>query len=100
MFGGEICCWLILFQEFDFGIIVKSGHLNAGPGHFFQIEIGEETINIDEGLSDAQLFRVDIEYYYYDQIIQFLVTRVALEYFSTSQKKKLVLKACWPVFLN
>ena len=29
--GGKICHWLLLFQEFDFEIIVKLGHLNAGP---------------------------------------------------------------------
>ena len=28
--GGGICRWLLLFQEFDFEIIVKTGHLNAG----------------------------------------------------------------------
>ena len=29
--GGEICRWLLLFQDFDFEIIVKPGQLNAGP---------------------------------------------------------------------
>ena len=49
--------------------------------------------SIDEGLPDGQLFRVDIADDYYDQIIEFLVTRVTSEYFSTSQKKQLVVKA-------
>ena len=29
--GGKICRWLLLFQEFDFEVIVKLGRLNSGP---------------------------------------------------------------------
>ena len=35
--GGRICRWLILFQEFDFEIVVKPGRLNAGPNHLSRI---------------------------------------------------------------
>ena len=52
----NICRWLLLFQEFDFKIIMKPGCLNVGPDHLSCIEIGEEHTNIDNGLSDAQLF--------------------------------------------
>ena len=31
--GGRICRWLLLFQEYDFEIIVKPGRLNARPDH-------------------------------------------------------------------
>jgi hypothetical protein len=31
--GGRICRWLLLFQEFDFEVVVKPGRLNAGPDH-------------------------------------------------------------------
>jgi hypothetical protein len=31
--GGRICRWLLLFQEYDFKVIVKPGKLNAGPDH-------------------------------------------------------------------
>ena len=51
--GGNICRWLLLFQEFDFEIIVKPGQLNAGPDHLSCIEIGEEPTNIDDGLPDV-----------------------------------------------
>lgn len=30
---GKICRWLLLFQEYEFEVIVKPGHLNAGPNH-------------------------------------------------------------------
>ena len=75
--GGQICHWLILFQEFNFEIIVKLGHLNAGSNHLSQIEIGEELTNIEDGLIDAQLFEVDMVDDYYEQIIHFLVMGIA-----------------------
>jgi hypothetical protein len=31
--GGRICRWLLLFQEYDFEVVVKPGKLNAGPDH-------------------------------------------------------------------
>ena len=50
MLGGRICRWLILFQEYDFEIIVKLGRLNLGPDHLSRLQLGEETIILDEGL--------------------------------------------------
>jgi hypothetical protein len=29
--GGRICRWLLLFQEFDFEVLVKLDKLNVGP---------------------------------------------------------------------
>ena len=72
---------------------MKLGRLNAGFNHVSLIETGEEPTNIDEGLSDAQLFKVDTTDDCYDQIIQFLAIGVTPKYFSTSQKKLLVVKA-------
>ena len=66
---GKICHWLLLFQEFDFEIIVKLGHLNVGADYLSKIEIGEYPANIEYGLPDAQLFRVDMADEYYDQIM-------------------------------
>jgi hypothetical protein len=31
---GKICRWLLLFQEYDFEVIVNPGKLNSRPGHF------------------------------------------------------------------
>ena len=45
---------------------MKPGHLNAGPDHLSRIEIGKEPTNIDEGLPDVKLFRVDIVDAYYE----------------------------------
>ena len=59
--GGKICIWLLLFQEFDFEIILKLGLLNVGLDNLSRIETGEEPTNIEYGLPNAQLFRFDIE---------------------------------------
>ena len=58
--GGRICRWLILFQEYDFEIIVKPRILNLGPDHLSRLESGEEPTNLDAGLPDAQLFAIHI----------------------------------------
>ena len=93
MLGGKICRWLLLFQEFDFEIIVNPGRLNAGLDHLSHVDNGEEPTNIDDRLPDVQLFRVDIAEDHYAPIIHFLATGVASEDMSTSQKKQLIVKA-------
>ena len=58
--GGKICRWLLLFQEYDFEVIVKPGRLNAGPDHLSRLESGKEPISLGECLPDAQLFSIQI----------------------------------------
>ena len=53
LLGGDICRWLLLFQEFDFEIIVKPGLLNDGHDHLSYIERGEDPTNINDGSLDA-----------------------------------------------
>ena len=90
---GRLCRWLLLFQEFDFEIVVKPGWLNLGPDHLSRVVNGEEPTNIHDRLPNVQLFWVDIVDDHYAPIIQFLATGVAPEDMSTSQKKQLVVKA-------
>jgi len=54
--GGRICQWLLLFQEYEFEVIVKPGKLNVGPDHLSWLGLGEAGGNLDENLLDAQLF--------------------------------------------
>ena len=72
--GGRICKWLLLFQEYDFEIIVKPRRLNAGPDHLSWIDLGEEPSNLEDNLSDAQLFSIQIIDEYYADIIHFITT--------------------------
>ena len=59
--GGNICIWLLLFQEYDFEIVVKPRTLNAGPGHLSRLQTGEEPTNIEDNLPDSQLFAIIVE---------------------------------------
>ena len=51
--GGKICRWLLLFQEYDFEIIVKLGRLNVGPNHLSRLETGEEPTSLEDNMPDA-----------------------------------------------
>ena len=31
--GGRICKWILIFQEYDFEIVVKPARMNKGPNH-------------------------------------------------------------------
>jgi hypothetical protein len=72
--GGRICRWLLLFQEFDFEIIVKLEKLNARLDRLSRITNGEEPTNLEEKLLDAQLFSVQSIDEYFTYIIQYLST--------------------------
>jgi hypothetical protein len=72
--GGRICRWILLFQEFDFEVVVKPGRLNAGPDHLSRITNGEEPSNLEDNFPDAQLFSVHIVDEYFADIIEFLST--------------------------
>ena len=58
--GEKIYRWLLLFQQFDFEVVVKLGHLNVGPNHLSRIESGEEPNILEDNLPDAQLFSIDV----------------------------------------
>ena len=90
---GRICRWLLLFQKYDFEIIVKPGRLNAGPDHLSRLDSREEPSNLEDNLPDAPLFSIQIADEYYADIIQFLTTGVAPDDFTKQQKKQLVVKA-------
>ena len=85
--GENICRWLLLFQEYDFEIIVKPGRLNVGPDHLSRLESREEPISLEDYLPDAQFFSIEIVDNHFQDIIQFLTTGTTPESYTTQQKK-------------
>ena len=85
--GGKIYRWILLFQEYNFEIIVKPGRLNTGPDHLSRLELGEEPTSLEDHLPDAQLFAIHIADDYFKYIIEFLTTSTMLEEYSAKQKK-------------
>ena len=53
---GRICRWLLLFQEFEFEVVVRPRKLNGGPDHLSRIDTGEEPIGVKDDLPNAHLF--------------------------------------------
>jgi hypothetical protein len=51
--GGRISIWILLFQEYDFEIIVNLGRMNKGPDHLLRLEHGEEPTSLEDTLPDA-----------------------------------------------
>ena len=74
---------------------MNPGRLNAGPDHLSRIETGEEPTNIEDGLPDAQLFRVGMVDDYYGQIVQFFAIGTTPEGLNTNHKKDLVVRAAY-----
>ena len=93
MLGGRICRWLLLFQEFNFEVIVKLGKLNTGPNHLSRVNNEEEPINLEDNFLDVQLFSVQVANEYFFDIIEYLRTGVAPQDFSTPEKKNMVVRA-------
>jgi hypothetical protein len=56
--GGRICIWLLLFQEYDFEIIVNLGRMAKGPDHLSRLEHGEEPTSWEDTLSYAKLLTI------------------------------------------
>ena len=80
--GGRICKWILLFQEYDFEVVVKPRRLNTGLDHLSRIEIGEEPTSLEEGLPNTQFFIVCIANGHFEDILHFLTTGTVLEGYS------------------
>jgi hypothetical protein len=80
---GRICRWLLLFQEFDFEVLVKPGRLNARLDHLPRITNGEEPNKLEDNFLDAQLFSVQTVDECFVDIIEFLSTCFAPRSFTT-----------------
>jgi hypothetical protein len=90
--GGIICIRLLLFQAFDFEVIVKPGKLNARPDRLSRITNGEEPMNLEDKFINAQLFSVQIVDECFAYIIQYLSTGTAPQEFNTTQKTNMVVR--------
>jgi hypothetical protein len=53
LLGGRICIWILLFQEYDFEIVVKPRRMNKGLDHLSRLEHGEEPTSMEDTLPDA-----------------------------------------------
>jgi hypothetical protein len=92
MLGGRICIWLLLFEEYDFEIVVNPGRMNKGPDHLSRLEHGDEHTSLEDTLPDAQLLAIKKFDDHFAKIVQFLSTRMAPREYTVLQKKQLVIR--------
>ena len=97
---GRICRWLLLFQEFEFEVVVRPGKLNVDPNHLSRIDTGEELIRVEDDLSDAHLFRIEAIPAELEEITQFLESGQEPEGMSTKRKQILAMKAATYNLIN
>jgi hypothetical protein len=88
--GGRICRWLLLFQEYDFEIVVKPGRMNKGPDHLSRVEHGEEPTSLEDTLPDAQFLAIKKVDNHFAEIVHFLSTGRTPREYTIIQKKQLV----------
>ena len=83
---------MLLFQEFEFEVIVRPRKLNAGPNHLSRIDTREEPIGVEDDLPNAHLFRIEVVPTKFEEIAQFLENGQAPEGMNTKKKKILAMK--------
>jgi hypothetical protein len=88
--GGCIYRWFLLFQEFDFEVVVKPRKHNVGTYYISHIEMGEVANNLDDEILDAQLFHVKFVPYQLVEIAEFLISRQAPREYTSAQHHQLV----------
>jgi hypothetical protein len=91
--GGRICRSLLLFQEYDFEIVVKPGRMNKGPDHLSTLEHGEEPPSLEYTLPNSQFLTIINFDDHFTEIFQFLSTGMAPTEYTITQKKQLVVGA-------
>jgi hypothetical protein len=91
--GGRICRWILLFQEYEFEIMVKLGRMNKVPDHLSRLEHGEEPTSLEDTLPDAQLLTIRKFDDHFTEIVQFKSTGMAPHEYIVIQKKQLVIHA-------
>ncbi|KAH9303387.1 hypothetical protein KI387_014970, partial [Taxus chinensis] len=84
---GCICRWVLLFQDFDFTVVVKPRKSNSGLDHLSRISSGEDAHAIEKTMLDAQLYRLQCTPMELEDIFVFLRTSMALEGMKSLEKK-------------
>jgi hypothetical protein len=89
--GRRICHWLLIFQEFEFEVVVKPRKYNVGSNYLSRLEIGEASGSLDDKLPDAQLFRVEAVPDQLAEIIEFITIGHAPPRYTQAHHHQLVI---------
>jgi len=84
VFEGQDCIWLLLFWEFTFEFIIKTGKLNVGPDHFSRLGSGESGRDVYDQLPYENIFHIEDILDYLSDISLFLTTCTIPKGYSTT----------------
>ena len=85
--------WLLLFQEFNFDIILRAGRHHVMADHMSRIESGEQPSGINYDFPDAPLFSVDADPSWYGDILFLLSSGQYPSNINLHQKRRLLIKS-------
>ena len=91
---------LLLFQEFEFEVIVRPDKTNVGLDHLSIIDTGDEVTGIEDDLPNAHLFQIEDISSDLVKIGQFLEEGWALEGMSDKKKKIPAMKTASYTIVN
>lgn len=89
--NGLSCQRLLLFQEFEFEVVVQLGKSNGGTDHLSRIELGEEPMGIDDDFINTNIFKVEVVPEDLVEIAQFLQEGTTPRGYSKKKKKILAI---------
>ena len=69
---GRIYHWMLLFQQFEFEVVLRLGKINVIPDHLSQVHIGEELTRVDDNLPNTHLFQIEYFRVELEEIAHFL----------------------------
>jgi hypothetical protein len=82
---GKFFRWLLLFQEFEFEVVVRPGKKNVILDHLSRLETREDLTRIDDELPYVNLFRVEAVSKELEEIVNFLEEGKSPEDLSTNK---------------
>jgi len=82
----------LLFQQFTFEVIFKSGKSNVGPYHLSRLDSGELGGSVDDEFPNDHLFHIEVVHDYIEEIITFLATIQWPSDYTTVQRNNLVVR--------
>ena len=91
---------MLLFQEFEFEVVVRAGKLNADPDHLSRIDTREELTRVEDDLLDANIFWIEAVPAELEEIAQFLENGQEPEGMSTKKKQILAMKVAPYTLIN
>ena len=75
---GRITRWMPILLEFNFRVVVRKDTIHVLANHMSRIPNGEAATRVDDNLSDASLFLIDIVPKWVEEICHYLANGLSV----------------------